>query len=423
MGMFSNLNIMNKHKKIERFMFSFFSILIPLILMSFVSIYNKFGVDKNTLSSRAVYTTEAVFSRTNQTGKVVGVYTNEEKTRGMVLIKFDNGVNISSSASDYKVFTTASNLKKGKENLSSKPEGSVYVFGTSGYIGLYFVNNAGFESQIFKSTIRMEKEFKTVDEKVVKGKEVSGESYSKYDQADFYYNLGASQATNLTTLENADFSVQDFYVEALGTKVNNDKVSQINERLNRMSKLMLQIREMKSRLESTSVDNTKLVVPDIPNEIKSDNFSGSGDSILYTTDYVYPGGLNFNVKDVDLKTGYFKSINNSKLNPDNLSVSRFLAKLKNEQSNATYLSKYEPKWTMSDGSKLEDFVKNIGVDNAAVSSMNDNIQTYVNLVNAYLTDKIGYQTGDLRDLLSLDISLENATTNVDSASNDRFLFY
>lgn len=423
MGMFSNLNIMNKHKKIERFMFSFFSILIPLILMSFVSIYNKFGVDKNTLSSRAVYTTEAVFSRTNQTGKVVGVYTNEEKTRGMVLIKFDNGVNISSSASDYKVFTTASNLKKGKENLSSKPEGSVYVFGTSGYIGLYFVNNAGFESQIFKSTIRMEKEFKTVDEKVVKGKEVSGESYSKYDQADFYYNLGASQATKLTTLENADFSVQDFYVEALGTKVNNDKVAQINERLNRMSKLMLQIREMKSRLESTSVDNTNLVVPDIPNEIKSDNFSGSGDSILYTTDYVYPGGLNFNVKDVDLKTGYFKSINNSKLNPDNLSVSRFLAKLKNEQSNATYLSKYEPKWTMSDGSKLEDFVKNIGVDNAAVSSMNDNIQTYVNLVNAYLTDKIGYQTGDLRDLLSLDISLENATTNVDSASNDRFLFY
>lgn len=423
MGMFSNLNIMNKHKKIERFMFSFFSILIPLILMSFVSIYNKFGVDKNTLSSRAVYTTEAVFSRTNQTGKVVGVYTNEEKTRGMVLIKFDNGVNISSSASDYKVFTTASNLKQGKENLSSKPEGSVYVFGTSGYIGLYFVNNAGFESQIFKSTIRMEKEFKTVDEKVVKGKELSGESYSKYDQADFYYNLGASQATKLTTLENADFSVQDFYVEALGTKVNNDKVSQINERLNRMSKLMLQIREMKSRLESTSVDNTKLVVPDIPNEIKSDNFSGSGDSILYTTDYVYPGGLNFNVKDVDLKTGYFKSINNSKLNPDNLSVSRFLAKLKNEQSNATYLSKYEPKWTMSDGSKLEDFVKNIGVDNAAVSSMNDNIQTYVNLVNAYLTDKIGYQTGDLRDLLSLDISLENATTNVDSASNDRFLFY
>lgn len=414
---------MNKHKKIERFMFSFFSILIPLILMSFVSIYNKFGVDKNTLSSRAVYTTEAVFSRTNQTGKVVGVYTNEEKTRGMVLIKFDNGVNISSSASDYKVFTTASNLKKGKENLSSKPEGSVYVFGMSGYIGLYFVNNAGFESQIFKSTIRMEKEFKTVDEKVVKGKEVSGESYSKYDQADFYYNLGASQATKLNTLENADFSVQDFYVEALGTKVNNDKVAQINERLNRMSKLMLQIREMKSRLESTSVDNTKLVVPDIPNEIKSDNFSGSGDSILYTTDYVYPGGLNFNVKDVDLKTGYFKSINNSKLNPDNLSVSRFLAKLKNEQSNATYLSKYEPKWTMSDGSKLEDFVKNIGVDNAAVSSMNDNIQTYVNLVNAYLTDKIGYQTGDLRDLLSLDISLENATTNVDSASNDRFLFY
>lgn len=423
MGLFSNMNIMNKHKKIERFMFMFFSILIPLVLMSFVSVYNKFGVDSNTLSSRAIYTTEGIFSRTNEVGKVVGVYTNEEKTRGMVLIKFDSGVNISSSASDYKVFTTASNLKQGKENLSSKPEGFIYVFGTSGYIGLYFVNNSGFESQIFKSTIRMEKEFKTVDENSIKGKELSGESYAKYDQADFYYNLGASQATKLKTLENANFSVQDFYVEALGTKVNNDKVAQINERLNRMSKLMLQIREMKSRLETISVDNTKLVVPDLPNDIKSDNFSGSGENILYSTDYVYPGGLNYNIKDVDLKLGYFKTINNSTINPENLSLSRFLVKLKNDQANSDIVGKFEPKWTMSDGSKLDDFVKNIGVDNAAVSSMNDNIQTYVTLINDYLTDKIAYQTGDLRDLLSLDIVLENATTNVDSASNDRFLFY
>lgn len=423
MGIFSNMNIMNKHKKIERFMVMFFSISIPLILMSFVSIYNKFGVDSNTLSSRAIYTTEGTFSRTNEIGKVVGVYTNEAKTRGMVLIKFDNGVNISSNASDYKVFTTASNLKKGKENLVSKPEGSIYVFGTSGYVGLYFVNNAGFESQIFKSTIRMEKEFKTVDEKSIKGKELSGESYSKYDQADFYYNLGASETTKLSTLDNANFSVQDFYIEALGTKLNNDKVAQINERLNKMSKLMLQIREMKSRLESISVDNTKLVVPELPTEIRSDNFSGSGDNILYSTEYVYPGGLNFNIKDVDLKSGYFKTINNATVNPDNLSLSKFLVKLKNDQTNNSYMSKFEPKWTMSDGSTLDDFIKSVGIDNAAASSMNDNVQTYVTLINEYLTEKITYQTVDLRALLSLDIVLENATTNVDSVSNDRFLFY
>ena len=66
-----------------------------------------------------------------------------------------------------------------------------------------------------------------------------------------------------------------------------------------MSKTMLQIRELKSRLESTAIDGVGLVVPDLPKEIASDSFSGSGDDILYTTNYVYPGGLNFNWKDID----------------------------------------------------------------------------------------------------------------------------
>ena len=49
MGLFSNLNIFNRHKKIERFMVSFFAISIPLVLMTFVSIYNKFGLDQEIL--------------------------------------------------------------------------------------------------------------------------------------------------------------------------------------------------------------------------------------------------------------------------------------------------------------------------------------------------------------------------------------
>lgn len=47
----------------------------------------------------------------------------------------------------------------------------------SGYIGFYFVDNAGFNSQIFKSTIRLEKEFVAVDPKNVSD-EVKGTSYS-----------------------------------------------------------------------------------------------------------------------------------------------------------------------------------------------------------------------------------------------------
>ena len=404
-------------------MVTFFTISVPLILMTGISIYNKFGLDDQMLISRAIYTTEATFSRTNETSKVVGVYTNSDKTRGMVLIKFSDGVNISSNASDYKVFTTASNLKKGKENLISKPAGSIYVFGTSGYIGLYFVDNGGFNSQIFKSTIRMEKEFKSVDDKKIVKEQLPGESYSQYDQADFYYNLGASEATKLTTLDNAEFSIQDFYVEAVGSKLNNDKRKEITDNLNNMSKTMLQIREMKSRLESTSVDGVGLIVPDLPKEISSDNFSGSGDDILYSTDYVYPGGLNFNWKDIDLKKGYFKSINNKYINPDDLSLSKFLVKLREQQSKSEAVKKFEHQWVMSDGSKFEDFVRTIGLDNSGVESMNSNVANYTSLLDSYMEMKQAYQTKDLKDLLSLDVTFDNATTNVDSVSKDRFLFY
>jgi hypothetical protein len=423
MGFFSSLNVFGRHKKIERFMITFFSVTIPLVFMTGVSIYNKFGLDDQMLASRAVYTTDATFSRTNQTSKVVGVFTNSDKTRGMVLIKFADGVNISSSASDYKVFTTASNLKKGKEDLASKPAGSIYVFGTSGYIGLYFVDNGGFNSQIFKSTIRMEKEFKSVDDKQIVKEQLPGESYSEYDQADFYYNLGATQATKLETLDNPDFSIQDFYVEAVGSKLNTDLRKKITDNLNTMSKTMLQIRELKSRLESTAIDGVGLVVPDLPKEISSDSFSGSGDDILYTTNYVYPGGLNFNWKDIDLKKGYFKSINNKSINPDDLTLSKFLVRLRDQQNKSDVVKKFEHQWVMSDGSKFEDFVRTIGLDNSGVESMSSNVTTYTTLMDTYMETKYNYQTKDLKDLLSLDVTFDNATTNVDSASKDRFLFY
>lgn len=112
MGLFSKLNIFNRHMKIERFMFSFFLVALPLTIMTFVSVYNKFGLDSQKLSENAVYTKTSTLSRTGQSGTVEGVFVNKDKTRGMVLIKMNDASKISSNANDYKVFTTAVNTKK-----------------------------------------------------------------------------------------------------------------------------------------------------------------------------------------------------------------------------------------------------------------------------------------------------------------------
>lgn len=422
MNFFSKMNIFNKHKKIERFMFSFFAICIPLILMTFVSIYNKFGLDSQMLSENAIYTKNVNMSRTGQAGNVEGVFVNKDKTRGMVLIKMNDASKISSNAKDYKVFTTAVDKNKKNEKVKSLPTGSIYVFGSSGYIGIYFINNAGFESQIYKSTIRLEKEFVSVDKSKI-SKEVEGTSYAEHDQMDVYFNLGATQATNLLALDKDNFSVQDLYIEAVGKKADDEQRKLLTDDLIKMSKLKLQIDEMQDRLKKISIDGVGLVVPDLPQEIKSDSYSGGNDDIMMSTDFVYKGGLNFNWRKIKAEDGYFNSINNTTINPDKLSLARFLVKLKNDLASSNDKRSYSNDWVMSDGSSLNKFVNDLGLDNSAVSDMNKQVQAYVALVSEYMSLKFDYQTKDLRNLLSLDISLESATSNVDSVSEEHFFMY
>ena len=414
MGLFSKLNIFNRHMKIERFMFSFFLVALPLTIMTFVSVYNKFGLDSQKLSENAVYTKTSTLSRTGQSGTVEGVFVNKDKTRGMVLIKMNDASKISSTASDYKVFTTAVNAKKKQERIKSTPTGSIYVFGSSGYIGLYFINNAGFDSQIFKSTIRLEKELVSVDNSKI-AKEVEGTSYAEHDQMDVYFNLGATQAVNLNALDKEDFSVQDLYIEAVGAKSDAEQRKVLVDDLTKMSKLKLQIDEMQSRLKTISIDGVGLVVPDLPKEIKSDSYGGSGDDIMMTTDFVYKGGLNFNWHNIKPEDGYFKSINNKSI--------RWLVKLKTDFATSTDKRSYEVDWVMSDGSSLNKFVNDLGLDNSAVNDMNKQVQNYVALVSEYMGLKYQYQTKDLRNLLALDINLESATSNVDSISDEHFFTY
>ena len=403
-------------------MFGFFVITIPLVLMTFVSIYNKFGLDQQSLSSNALYSSSVTLSRTGQTGKVEGVFVNQDKTRGMVLIKMSDADKISSSAKDYKAFTSAVNLKQQPEELESVPQGSIYVFGSSGYIGLYFVDNAGFNSQIFKSTIRLEKEFVAVDPKNLSD-EVAGTSYSEYDQMDIYFNLGASKAVQLKSLDKADFSVQDLYIEAVGSKTDDEQRALLTEDLIQMSKLKLQIDEQRGRLEAVSIDGVGLVVPDLPEEVKSDSFSGSGDDIMMTTDFTYAGGININWHKLKLEDGYFNSIDNNTVNPDGLSLARWLVKLRNDASSANQTTSYKHDWVMSDGTSLNQFVNDLGVDNSAVSDLNKQVQNYTSLISQYMALKYQYQTKDLRNLIASDISLQAATSNVDSVSEDHFFTY
>ena len=78
---------------------------------------------------------------------------------------------------------------------------------------------------------------------------------------------------------------------------------------------------------------------------------------------------------------------------------------------------------MSDGTSLNQFVNDLGVDNSGVSDLSKQVQNYTSLMSQYMALKYQYQTKDLRNQIASDISLQAATSNVDSVSEDHFFTY
>ena len=104
-------------------------------------------------------------------------------------------------------------------------------------------------------------------------------------------------------------------------------------------------------------------------------------------------------------------------------MARWLVKLRNDASNTNQTTTYEHDWVISDGTSLNQFVNDLGVDNSAVSDLNNQVQNYTSLMSQYMALKHQYQTKDLRNLIASDISLQAATSNVDSVSEDHFFTY
>lgn len=130
-------------------------------------------------------------------------------------------------------------------------------------------------------------------------------------------------------------------LKLIGSKTDKEQRDLLTKDLVELSKLKLQIDEQRSRLESISIDGVAIVVPDLPQEVKSDSFSGSGDDIMMTTDFTYAGGVNVNWRNLNLEDGYFDSINNKTINPDDLSLARWLVKLRNDASGTSQTTSYE----------------------------------------------------------------------------------
>ena len=194
---------LDEHHRMERFGIMFCAFVIIIGLLVAYSIKNHVDNQHVALTEQSKYTNNTIFSKTGETVQVVDVYRNDACTKAFVLLKVQDMDELSMETSDYKMYMTGYG---GDKLTGSKPIAAIYVFGLQGYIGLYFSNPIGFDSQLYMVTLRNSNPMVPLDPNVTYG-EWGDQSFSVYNQCQLIANFAGTAAPVVDFLNKDSFTM------------------------------------------------------------------------------------------------------------------------------------------------------------------------------------------------------------------------
>lgn len=259
------------HFGIERFGVS---ILVLVLLTTFLltrMLTVVLGERRAVMDGTSVYNTEFQTSLSGTKGKVLGVYQNEAKTEFFVFMKFDNLDKISTDAKNFQAFTTGSNLKFGREpwRIQVKPVTTLYVFGSTGYMGVQLSSPRPFPIQIIEMIIR-NNYLMTPNRSSAISRVSVQDTFSAYDQFALYLNPGATGAKTVAFLDKPDLNGYDLYYEIFVQDEEQRIKYDLNDTLRKMFFEQRNSREYTRRV----MEEHQLQVPELPYEIAGDEIRG-----------------------------------------------------------------------------------------------------------------------------------------------------
>lgn len=418
------------HYAIERFGVIFLTLFSCMVILLATIVTNKIRNDHQRLSDNAIYTQSFATSKTNVSGSVVGVYTNEARTKAFLLLRFEDMSKLPLDAKDYMMFLTARTPSQNKATLTSNPKGGIYVFGSTGYMGLYFVDSNGFEPQILDVVIRSLKDLST-DEELNLSDSLGDGSFAQYDQCRIYFNPGAAGATYAEFLEQDEMTVFDIYEECVTRKNEQSIRNTLEDDLETMRSQQTLITEYTNRLESLY----GMAAPVTPSQIAGDtitakNLDGEdltwsselnswvdsenltydeGEYYLYlNTDYVVPGGYDFVWQDGSVREGYLDALTGG-----TDWTTFFDQKRQEANSNAESFST-SMAWYYQNG---VEFVYDASSSDDTTAAIHTEIERLTAAWSTYYETKLAYQRTHLANLLTLERNAReverNYTTNYD----------
>lgn len=383
------------HHRIERFGFIFIILLCCFSLVVGLCASAKIEASRMSMTEETIYNTEFSSSRTGTTGKVVNVYRNKDKTKAFILLQFDDVSTISRDANTYQMFLTGSTPSGGRSDLKSEPSGSIYMFGGTGYMGIYLVDKNQFEKQILDLTIRCNDELVTVDEENLATE--YDDSFLKYDQFKVFFNPAGENGEILRCLDSDETpTAYDLYVQS----VIEPQEKEIKATLDTdVKKLQTDLNLINERVQN--LENENVVVPELPDFLSDDkvisikNDDGI-ETLTYQPSVVLAGGYDFDWRNNCVYTSYTKA-----LDIGNLSLQQYMNQ-KSLEENDTFTASDIDDWYMTDGTLVDDNMADISYEQII-----GDIELLQSAWKTYFEDKKTYEITDLTSLLKLELLAES----------------
>ena len=425
------------HHTIERFGVIFTALTTMFALLFVGTIASAALNSRSALDTTALYTPTFTTSKTQLAGSVEGVYISKDEKRAMILMKFKDSAagSFSANAENYQAFLSGSNSKLGQEGLKTNIEGSIVMFGSTGYMGVVLDSDQPFQQQILNLTLRANSE-------LVYNAETSGSriredlrddnSFQKYDQWRLYFNPGASQAEVSDALSGGRIDPGALYSELVIQSQEDEIREEMDDQLKQMQVDLSRIAEYNAEMDRTNVDGVRIVPPKVPAPVAGDQVLGepahtdkSGKEIPSTlrldTKWTSPRGYDFDWRDGSVTEGYLDEIV-----PQDESYVTYLAnKAQAGNSDGSDANqRFQPndmEWKLSNGTDLkQDYTSSDTTMKPLKDIMNNLTQAY----QTYYRNKIDYQVGSYSELLELEVQLRNVRSAQSiNNSDDALLTY
>ncbi len=258
--------IFGRHYGAQRFFIMLFLCLAVLIGMGIYGGHVQHEKSKKRVSDTALYTSNFTWSRTGDQGQVVGMITDTNHTKAFLLIK--NPTTSSVDAMKYECFLTGRDAP-----VTNNPSLTTYVFGSTGYVGFYFMDAKGFASQIYQLIIRDDS---VASEMANDGTVVGGDngSFSAHNQIQIFLNFAAKGTTVADVMNSANpqpLAIMADLPVKIGNEDGNVAGRYASYQKSAQSDLSVMVSDMQSIVQyRDTLHNLGVIVPDLPYYMAND---------------------------------------------------------------------------------------------------------------------------------------------------------